>query len=348
MSFARSRRRSGFALPAVLAVTGVVTLIFLVAITASANLNAEALSARARVAFMERALTSEAQVAFVMATEPFGPRGIEIGDLRRVNESPGLVPTQSSGLPRAELFLDGRPYRMPGDPGLTLRLQDQAGMINIARLDDESLRRLAMAAGVEPSEAGDLAARYRDYVDTDQLEQIDGAEGREYPAGREAPNRALKWPEEWLSVLGARDAVDPRLWRSLRPSLATDDQEITANVNTADALTLQIRFGLTARQAERALEVRRERPLTSLLDLAAVSGAVVGGNPESIYTYPSGRIHFTIEDVGSNWVYRGRLAISPGHPRRAFWIDQTELLQRPDRTAGADSEDAPEFPYPSR
>ena len=39
-------RRDGFALPAVLAVTGVVTLIFLVAITALARLTAEVKAAK--------------------------------------------------------------------------------------------------------------------------------------------------------------------------------------------------------------------------------------------------------------------------------------------------------------
>ncbi|MGN7099928.1 hypothetical protein, partial [Brevundimonas diminuta] len=62
--------RRGFALPAVLAVTGVVTLIFLVAITALASLTAEAAAARARVRFLQRAMTAEAALAYMAATCP--------------------------------------------------------------------------------------------------------------------------------------------------------------------------------------------------------------------------------------------------------------------------------------
>jgi hypothetical protein len=53
----------------VLAVTGVVTLIFLVAMTALASLTAEAASARARVRFIARALTAEAMMTFPQREE---------------------------------------------------------------------------------------------------------------------------------------------------------------------------------------------------------------------------------------------------------------------------------------
>ncbi|MGO4410932.1 hypothetical protein AB4Y66_12880, partial [Brevundimonas sp. M-11_2] len=75
-------RRDGFALPAVLAVTGVVTLIFLVAITALASLTAEAASARVRVRFLQRALTAEATLSYMAATEPMRAYGFGVNDAR--------------------------------------------------------------------------------------------------------------------------------------------------------------------------------------------------------------------------------------------------------------------------
>lgn len=340
----RSSARQGFALPAVLAVTGVVTLVFLVAITALSNLNAEALSARARVAFLQRALTAEARVAFIAQTEPFGPMGLRIGALRNVNEIAGLTPTESSGLPPADLRLDNRPYRMTVGGDLVLvRLQDQAGMINIARLDDEGTRRMLLTAGVAPNEIQGLIARYRDYVDSDSEKQINGAERRDYATGAPA-NRPLIIPGEWLSVLGARSMVDGRRWRTLRRDLAADYQEIPANVNTATPLTLQVRYGLTVEQAQAAIRMRETTPLLSLDDLAAVSGVRVS-TPDGIFTYPSGRIVFTIQDERSRWTYHGRIAISPGHPDRPFWIDQTELMESV-REPRTETRDVPQFPYP--
>lgn len=343
-SSSRPPQRAGFALPAVLAVTGVVTLIFLVAITALSNLNAEARSARARVAFLQRALTAEARVSFIAQTEPFGPMGLRIGALRNVNEIAGMTPTESSGLPQADLRLDNRPYRMGvGGDQVVVRLQDQAGMINLARLDNESLSRLMVDAGVAPNEIQGLISRYLDYIDADDQKQVNGAERRDYSLGRPA-NRPLIIPGEWLSVMGARAAVDARRWRALRPDLAIDYQEIAANVNTATALALQIRYGLSAEQARAAITARETTPLLSLEDLASVSGVSLPFS-EGIFAYPSGRIIFTIQDEGSRWVYHGRIAISPGHPDRPFWVDQTELTEQA-RNPGTETRDVPEFPYP--
>ncbi len=337
--------RQGFALPAVLAVTGVVTLIFLVAITALSNLNAEALSARARIAFLERALSAEARVTFVAETEPFGPLGLRIGGLRNVNESVGLMPTETSGLPQADLRLDDRPYRMTiGEDEVVVRLQDQAGLLNLAKLEDEGLRRLALAAGVAPAQIQGMIARYKDYIDPDDLKQINGAERRDYAVGRPA-DRTLLIGGELLSVMGVREAVDPRRWRALRRDLIADYQEFPSNVNTATAQTLEIRYGLTPEQAQAAIAAREDRTLLSLDDLGTIAGVTMP-SWEGIYAYPSGRIVFTIDDERSRWTYRGRIAISPGHPERPFWIDQTELSEQRVREPGTETRDAPEFPYP--
>ncbi len=348
MSSSRVRRASGFALPAVLAVTGVVTLIFLVAITASANLNREVRSAQARVAFLERALTAEAVVTYAMATEPFGQRGLRIGSPRNMPESADMTPGSSTGLPEAEILFDDRPYRMElGGRVLTVRLQDQAGLINISRLDEEGLRRLARAAGVPAQDANDLAARFLDYVDQDDLRRVDGAERSDYPAGQPPPNRSLRSPDEWLSVLSARDLVDASAWRALRPNLAADAQEITSNINTATETALQVRFGLSEQQARRAIEAREERPFLSLGELAAVTGALLFDNGEGLYVYPSGRAIFTIDDGTSRWRYQGRITITPGNPYRAYWVDETSLSFRPRGETETSEPDEVDLPYPT-
>ena len=87
-----SRPRAGFALPAVLAVTGVVTLIFLVAMTALSSLTAEAASARARVRFMTRAMTAEAMMVYMAATEPTAPAAAETKTAsRRLGSSLSII-----------------------------------------------------------------------------------------------------------------------------------------------------------------------------------------------------------------------------------------------------------------
>ena len=341
---ARRRPRPGFALPAVLAVTGVVTIVFLVAITALANLTAEAAAARARLRFMEHALTAEANITLMAATEPFAPQGMEIGGLRRVSEFLGATPSYASGLPVAELWLDGRPYGLEvGNSMLVVGLRDQAGLINLSLLDEAGLDRLAEATGISPSVRRDLWPRLQDYIDADDLESLNGAEAGDYTDGGPA-NRKLLTGQEWLSILGVRDAIDVTRWRRLRDEVVADATEASANINTASSQTLQIRFGLTETEAQAVIAARERAPILSMADVGPIVGRDIGVDPLGIYAYPSGRIIFTIRDTQSSWIYRGRLALTPGDPDQPFWIDQTETFEGPRRTR-ADPSDAPAFPY---
>ena len=130
----RNRKRSGFALPAVLAVTGVVTLIFLVAMTALSSLQAEAASARARIRFMAHAMTAEAMMTYMAATEPMSPTGINTGGPRVFDD--GIY--DPSGGAGELVRLDGRGYQADVEGLLLITPQDQAGLINLAYLQDAS------------------------------------------------------------------------------------------------------------------------------------------------------------------------------------------------------------------
>lgn len=347
MAASRFRRRGGFALPAVLAVTGVVTLVFIVALTALASLNAEAASARQRVRFLQRAMTAEATLAYLAATEPIRPFGISVNDARAVDDfgAPAARRDVSGGVV-APVRLDGRRYLLDVHGPLVVALRDEAGMINLSLLGEPAYSRLMDRLGVPHAQRGALLARHQDYSDTDDLSQPNGAEAREYSDGGPA-NRRLLRPSEWLSVLGAREATDRRRWRELRDDLAADPASGAFNINTASAAVLGIQFGLTEDQAQAAIRAREAGPLTSLDALAAATGAAIAQDFERVYFYPSGMIVFTLRDTRSAWVYRGRLSITPTGLEQPVWIDQTELSEAPGRAA-ADTSNATRFPFTPR
>ncbi len=345
MGASRSARR-GFALPAVLAVTGVVTLIFLVAMTALASLTAEAASARARVRFLQRALSAEATLAYMAATEPMRPYGVGVNELRPVGDMEAPEPPAASALPVEKIMLDGRRYVMDVDGPMLVRLRDQAGMINTAMLYGPAHERFLEALGVEPAARQTLIARYLDYVDGDDLRQPDGAERSEYPDGGPA-NRRLIRSAEWLSILGARQAVDPARWRALRDDLAADPLAPTMNVNTASPQALAVWFGLDEAQSQAVIRAREQAPLAYLSEVTAATGTALYEDAEQSYAYPSGRIVFTLHDTRSAWTYRARLTLTPSHLEQPLWIDQTELTEAP-RRAVADISDATRLPYAPR
>lgn len=344
----RSARRTGFALPAVLAVTGLVTIVFLVAMTALSSLNAEAASARARVNFVQRAMSTEATLAFMMATEPFSITGIDVGRARS-GADPGLLEegvdeVVTSGLPRADIRFDGRPYFTPRNGPMIISLRDQAGMINLAYLSPERTSRLLERLGVPPSFERRLTPRLQDYVDADSVKRIEGAEGSDYGAGLGPANRDLRRVDEWLSVLGVREAVTPRAWRDLRDDLVVDHTLVRENVNTASAKTLEVLFGADAQQAAAAIRLREQQPFLSFDQFAAAAGLPNISDPQAIYTFPSGRVVVSLRDAASPWIYRTRITVTPSGLERPVWIDQTDMLEAPRRQA-AETKDVPGFPY---
>jgi hypothetical protein len=342
-----SRRRSGFALPAVLTVTGVVTLIFVVAITALSSLTSEAAASRARVRFAERALSIEAQLAFLATTEPFTARAIAIGSPRNFDDQfQAADGALASGLVPAEVLLDGTSYVADVNGPLRVQLRDQAGMINLPQLNDRQLAVLGERLSMDARLRDNLRSLLTDYSDTNDLELTGGAERRTYGDQRIA-NRPLLAPSEFLSVLGVRGSVSASAWRGMMSELAADQTQGTFNVNTASPDTLQVLYGLSADQAARAIRARETGPFLGLQDLGSATGAPLVDDGETLYTFPSGRLVYTLSDGRSAWVYRGRLSITPSHPEQPVWIDQLTITEAPQRAA-ADTTNATVFPYAIR
>ena len=345
------RLRPGFALPAVLAVTGVVTIIFLVAMTALYSLTSEAASARARVRFLQQAMSAEAALSYMVATEPMSARGVNIGAARSqfdsldTAEEGGQV---ASGQAPAEVRLDGRPYVLAIN-GLIVGLRDQAGMINLSYLSPAQMSRLLVRLGVSGDLAMSIGPRYLDYVDVDDLRRPGGAESSDYAGvGASGPaNRRLRRASEWLSLLGARRAIDGSRWRTLKDDLVVDANAVGVNVNTASPAALAVLFGADARQAEGAARIRDLAPFVSLPQFIGASGVPAVFDDEGIYTFPSGGVWATLRDTHSPWVYRSRITLTPSGQERPLWIDQTDMLEAP-RRQPAEVKNVPGFPYAPR
>lgn len=336
--------RSGFALPAVLAVTGVVTLIFLVAITALNSLNAEARSARERIAFMQRALTAEARLSYLMATEPLRSQGLQIGGPRDWGEDMALIQIDEGQTPLVRV--DSRPYLLDINGPLVVRLQDQAGLINLNSLSnrqDQSLGRFLESLGIDSGLHGQIEARLIDYQDTDRLRQADGAEDEAYRNGG-PPNRRLLHPSEFLSVAGVRQNVSKRAWNGLKQDLAADSISGNFNLNTATPRALSIQLGLTPAQIETLLAERNRRAIINTTDFDQLIGRVTVWEEDRFYTFPSSALILSIRDSKSAWTYRARLAMSPSGLERPIWVDQIEMSEARGR-ARADTSNVIQLPY---
>ncbi|ANF55764.1 hypothetical protein DA69_14110 [Brevundimonas naejangsanensis] len=200
-------------------------------------------------------------------------------------------------------------------------------------------------AGVQPGERQALMPAYTDYIDSDDLRQPNGAERADYADGGPA-NRRLIRPTDgcrsWARVRRSSEEVArPARRAGCRRHLRHPECEHRRPGRPGGLVRLN------DSQIETLMRVRAERPLTSLYDVASVTGAVLDLDQEQIFTYPSGATILTLHDTRSAWVYRARLTLTPFGLEQPLWIDQTELTEAPKR-ARADTTDAIRLPYAPR
>jgi type II secretory pathway component PulK len=329
---AGSRRgQSGFALPSVLFVVAMVTLVFLVAIEALASLAAETRRVKTSVAFEAAALSLEARAAFLASTKPLGPAAV----LGRDPNAPAL------------LALDGRPYEAA--PDLTVSAQDEAGLINLDNLSQTAQARLFAAMGVDPPDQPVMADRLGDYMDVHDLKRPQGADVADYVrAGLTAPPKGpLVRRGQVLGLLGWDQAVGGPLWRAFADNVTADPSSTASNVNTATAATLEVLYGLTPGQARAALAGRALGPYGELEDLGRAVGLKLPSDAERSYTMPNGRFALRVEDAAAGFAYRSRLILSPDDPTRPFWVVEPTLSQLSLAERASIPAHAPHFPDPT-
>lgn len=343
----RDARASGFALPAVLVVVGMLALVFLVAVSALDTLARQTRQAKQAVEFEQAALSLEARAAFLAATEPLGEDAVRIGAPRAQSRSaPGLT---HDFLARdvVPLRLDGRRYSSGGGR-FWLSLRDAAGQINLDQLSPEARLRLMAALGVPTDRRAALMDRLGDDLDPDDLKRMQGAEATDYEAAGLPPprNRPFTRPVEALGVLGWREAVPRQAWAAMRDELSADPVSPDFNVNTASPLALQVLLGLGPEQARAAIAARAVAPFLSIADLTRVAGPIVS-EPERSYTRPNGRFALMVASPRAGLVYRARIVLTPDGVERPLWIEDRSLMPAGAAQRTPQPVDAPVFPDPA-
>lgn len=341
------RRDSGFALPAVLIVVGMLALVFLVAVMALDTLAGQTRRAKQRVEFEQAALSLEAKAAWLALVEPLAEDSIQIGGPRSLSqpgaESGHALPTRTI----VPLRLDGRTYGLGGGQ-LAVSLRDGAGLINLDMLSPQARPRLMTALGVPAAMQAALIDRLGDDMDPDDLKRLNGAEANDYAAAGRAPprNAAFTRTAEAFGVMGWSEAVPREGWARLRDSLTVDPTSPAANVNTSSAEALQIIFGLTADQARAAVAARAGAPFLSMADLNRVVGPVPYDSERS-YTRPNGRFALKVTAPKAGLVYRARIVLTPDGLERPLWIEERSLSEATDAERTPPPADAPVFPDPA-
>jgi type II secretory pathway component PulK len=321
-------RKAGFALPAVLFVVAMVTLVFLVAIESLTSLANETRAAKRGVLFQVQALSLEADVAYAAATRPLGPAAV----MRAAEPNAGAL-----------FSLDGAPYDASND--LTVATQDEAGLINIDDLPIAAMPRLFAAIGVSRDGQIMMTDRLADYLSGGDLKRPEGAKADDYlHAGLPPPpDGPLRRRDQLLGVMGWSDMVDRAAWRSFADNVTADPTSITANINTATPAMLEVVYGLSPVQVQAALARRAQAPFTALSDMGRSVGLGLPADAELVYTMPSGRFAVKIENKSAGLAYRSRILLSPADAERPFWIVEPAVSS----LTAAEKASPPDAPIPA-
>lgn len=171
---------------------------------------------------------------------------------------------------KPSLWADGRPYLL--DQGAEVRLQDLRGLYPLNLGQREPFAALLRLSGAEPDAIDTYIDVMLDYVDTDNLKRLNGAERAAYvPLGLPPPRN------DWM--LSVRELSRMPQWRehpdlvaSLEPMVSTNRVGLF-NPNTAPTRVLQALLP-TARpaQIERFETLRRAEPFMSAQSAVTTTG----------------------------------------------------------------------------
>lgn len=214
--------------------------------------------------------STEATVLYLLATNRMNHRGLVLEDEQQfVGSAERAVRLPNDG--NAELSVTGTAYAGVGSTRFSL--QDEGGLLSVNAPRFPLFATVLRSAGIPSADVQTIVARVEDYIDADDRQGPDGAEGSDYRQhGKpEPPNWIMASPMELSMVLGVDELINAAQWQRLRPLLTVRPVN-GYNFNTMHPEILTALLDLDGRRNEGVLEERAKRPLTRLNQIAMLSG----------------------------------------------------------------------------
>ncbi len=232
----------------------------------------------------------------------------------------GLVVTEGN------IAVDNRPYRL--SDSITVRVQDERGLIGANLAEDQLLGRFFTSVGIPVSMHARMIDGLNDYIDDDDLKRLNGAEKSDYAIfKRPAPaNDFLHSREElanvmgWEQIFAALDRADtttpsgPHGIRTRFLALFTTARHAGVNINSAPAAVLAAVPGLDPSRIDALIDQRNVKPLVSLADVLPYSNGRL--NEEIVGLVGANDWRVTIAKAGLPFLLECRLSITPGDKDR--------------------------------
>lgn len=358
------RDDGGFILPLVMVALAILSLALWSAVSVFELATRSTGDLREDVEFEIAAAKLEARLSYLLVTEPLGPSGLRLGGYRISRDQVlGLAPLSEAQMSRALpnfLYFDGRDYEPPvfsdreraSLNGVSLQLQDRAGLVNLNAPDETALGRLLALSGIKDKDARRLAATLADYTDRDDLKRLDGAERQAYQSEELPPprNGPMRNVNDAFNALGWNTVTGPQRV-TIVENAYVGPSAAPKNVNTATSLTLRSWFGLSAAQAARVIEMRTSDPFRSLYEFTGRTGLAVAESELNNYTVPAATVRVRLKRPGPRCrVYEVWISQSEGADSRPLFIrsrsDKSCVGQTSATQDGENQPDGVPIPFP--
>jgi hypothetical protein len=249
-----------------------------------------------------------AAALYMVSTRPIGPAGY----------GPILDP---------ELRSDDRVYRLAS--GGEIQLQDDRGLLPLNAAERPQLARVLQAFGVPMQDSDSWIDILQDYLDTDSLKRLNGAEAPEYAALGLPPPR-----NDWL--ISVRELNRMPQW-SERPSVVVAVERVSStgrqqvlNPNTAPIeLLAALLPSASPEQLELFDTLRRRMPFVSGAAAQRATGLPLDRDDFIFHAGP--RLRLTVSAAGSPRALQYNVTLVPGGVQAPWLISEVHPAQRTER-----------------
>lgn len=177
--------------------------------------------------------------------------------------------------------LDGTQIKLTQD--IYISIQDTNGLISISSSDTSVMKRLFMnLLGYSSTQADSLVDSIIDWIDTDDLKRLNGAERFDYVENQPKPrNYFFQYSQELSFVKG----MGPKNYQKVKQFI-TILSNYGFNPNTAPAQVLSAYLDIDMQTAKKVIDYRKTKPITSNAELFYLTGKYIDTSKEGLYFVP--------------------------------------------------------------
>ncbi len=230
--------------------------------------------------------STESTLLYYLATNPASHRGLVIKSEQEFSDFKGDDPVITIESGDKQIWFDGSVYKGLGD--IYFSIQDESGLISVNSPSIPLLRDGLLHIGVSAANTAILIDRLKDYLDSDSLPRLNGAEFYEYrQAGLPQPvNGLLITPDEFKNILGFGELISAEQWERLYP-LLTMRQAVGYNFNVMPKQVMSVLLGVDESSADRLITLRHDHRITNAAEIQRATGALINFHDDDLLNTPS-------------------------------------------------------------